>query len=60
MKATFAVTKTETDVRCSATLVWPKEVGIPTIKFKGVDGAKIEIVNAPQTASSWRRITKKN
>ena len=59
MKTTFSVTKTETGLRCNAAIVWPKEVGVPTIKFKSADGAKIEIVSAPQTASTCR-IVKKN
>ena len=59
-RATFAVTRTGADLRCSATVVWPKEVGVPTIKLRSlVDNAKVEIVSAKQTSSSCR-IVKKN
>lgn len=54
MKATFAVTRTGTSLRCSASVSWPKEVGVPTIKLRGEDQASVEILSARQTASSCR------
>lgn len=60
MKATFAVSRTGPDLRCNASVSWPKEVGVPTIRLRSlVDDAKVEIVSATQTASSCR-IAKKS
>jgi hypothetical protein len=53
MKATFAVTRTDSGFACTASVSWPKETGVPTIVLRSfVDNSKVEIISAKQSASS--------
>ena len=55
MKATFAVTRSSEGFNCTASVSWPREIGVPTIVMRSdFDNAKIEIVSAKQSASSCR------
>jgi len=53
LKATFAVTRSETGFACTAGASWFKETGMPTIVLRSfLDNARIEIVSAKQSSSS--------
>jgi hypothetical protein len=53
MKATFAVTRTDSGFACIANVSWPKETGLPTIVMRSfVDDSRVEIISAKQSASS--------
>jgi hypothetical protein len=53
MKGTFAVTRSGAGFSCTASVSWPREVGVATIIMRSyVDNAMVEIVSAKQSASS--------
>jgi hypothetical protein len=55
MKATIAVTRSGEGFSCTASVSWPREVGVQTIRLRSfVDNASIEIVSAKQSASSCK------
>jgi len=55
MKATFAMNRNATGFNCTTNVVWPREVGISSIKTRSdVDQTVLELLSTKQIASSCR------